>query len=196
MAGFLSAHGYDPGPTQRPLLAGAISGLLGTIPAVALLWAFGSLKVEAEILGISELWTIAVGLPAMAIAGAVYSRLFGRAANEVRGGWLFGMAFGFALWAGGAVMVLPLASGGLAPAGHPAIGVFGSLVIWGAALGALLPFVHRPLHEDVKTGSQHRSVGPSAAADTRRRRNPQPETAALRSSMRSSRSQGKESPSG
>ena len=21
MAGFLSAHGYDPGPTQRPLLA-------------------------------------------------------------------------------------------------------------------------------------------------------------------------------
>lgn len=166
MAGFLTAHGFDPGPTQRPLLAGAISGLLATIPAVALLWSFGSLEIEAEILGISELWTIAAGLPLMAIAGAFYSRLFGRAANDVRGGWLFGMAFGFALWAGGAVMVLPLASGGLAPAGRPAMGVLGSLILWGAALGALLPFVHRPLHEDIETGSQHRSVGPSAAVDT------------------------------
>ena len=30
MATFLSAHGYDPGPSQRPLLAGAISGVLAT----------------------------------------------------------------------------------------------------------------------------------------------------------------------
>ena len=35
MAGFLGAHGYDPGPTQRPLLAGAIVGLLATVPAIA-----------------------------------------------------------------------------------------------------------------------------------------------------------------
>ena len=123
MIGFSAAHGDDPGPTQRPLLAGAISGVIGTIPAIAILYAFGSLAVEARILGLSDVLTIAVGLPVMAVAGAVYSRLFGRAANDVRGGWLFGMAFGFALWAAGAVMVLPLASGGQAPAGHAAIGV-------------------------------------------------------------------------
>jgi hypothetical protein len=41
MASFLSAHGYDPGPTQRPLLAGAIAGLLATAPAIALLYALG-----------------------------------------------------------------------------------------------------------------------------------------------------------
>jgi hypothetical protein len=164
MIGLSAAHGDDPGPTQRPLLAGAISGVLATIPAIAFLYAFGSLAVEARILGLSELLTIAVGLPVMAAAGAVYSRVFGRAANDVRGGWLFGMAFGFALWAAGAVMVLPLASGGEAPAGHAAIGVFLSLVVWGAALGAAHPFVHRPLHESIESASKREEVGPSAAA--------------------------------
>jgi hypothetical protein len=163
MAGFLSAHGFDPGPTQRPWLAGVIGGVVATVPAVAILWAFGSLRVEAAILGVSQLATIAAGLPVMALAGALYARLFGRAANEVRGGWLFGMAFGFALWAAGAVMVLPLVSCGKAPAGEAAVGVFLSLVAWGTALGALVPFVHRPLHEDIETGSRHRSVGPGAA---------------------------------
>ena len=37
MSGFLDAHGYDPGPSQRPLLAGAIRGVIATVPAIALL---------------------------------------------------------------------------------------------------------------------------------------------------------------
>ena len=164
MVGFLSAHGDDPGPTQRPLLAGAISGMVATPPAIVILIAFGSLKVEARILGLSQLSTIGVGLPVMAIAGAVYARLFGRAANNVRGGWLFGMAFAFALWAAGAVMVLPLASGGEVPAGRAAIGVFLSLVAGGAALGLIEPFVERPLHESIESASRRAEVGPSAAA--------------------------------
>jgi hypothetical protein len=162
MAGFLGAHGYDPGPTQRPLLAGVISGLLATIPAIAILWAFGSLEVEAMILGLSPVVTIAAGWPVMAVAGAAYGRLFGRAANERRGGWLFGMAFGFALWTAGAVLVLPLVSGGRAPAGEAAIGVFLSLVAWGAALGLAHPFIHRPLHERLETAA--REMGPHADA--------------------------------
>ena len=164
MVGFLGAHGDDPGPTQRPLLAGAISGVISTLPAIAILLAFGSLKIEARILGLSQPVTIGVGLPVMAIAGATYARLFGRAANNVRGGWLFGMAFGFALWAAGAVMVLPLASGGEVPAGRAAIGVFLSLVAWGAALGLVEPFVERPLHESIESASKRAEVGPSAAA--------------------------------
>src|SRR5438046_315389 len=166
MPGFLSAHGYDPGPTQRPLFAGAISGVLATIPAIATLYAFGSLKIEAQILGLSQAMTVAVGCGVMAVAGALYGRIFGRAANDVRGGWLFGMAFGFALWAAGAVMVLPLASDGQAPAGTAAIGVFLSLVAWGAALGAVHPFVHRQLHESIESASKREEVGPSAAASS------------------------------
>ena len=160
MPGFLGAHGYEPGPTQRPLLAGAISGLLATLPAIAILYAFQALRAEAAILGISQILTIAVGWPVMAVAGALYARLFGRAANEPRGGWLFGMAYGFALWAAGAVLLLPLASGGKTPAGEPAIGVFLSLVAWGAALGFIHPFVHPPLHERLEGAAQR--VGPNA----------------------------------
>ena len=108
----------------------------------------------------------------MAVAGAAYARFFGRAANAVRGGWLFGMSFGFALWAAGAVLVLPLLSGGRAPAGSAAVGVALSLMTWGLATGILVPFVHRPLHESLENASK------SAAAD----RQPLPRRTALSSS--------------
>ena len=170
MPAFLAAHGYDPGPTQRPRLAGALSGLVATIPAVAMLYAFGSLEVEARILDLSVPLTISAGAILMAAAGAVYGRAFGRAANDPRGGWLFGMASGFALWAGGGVLILPLVSGGLAPAGTAAIGLFLSLVAWGAALGLLFPVVHRPLHESLESGSKRKEVGPGAAANRRSRK--------------------------
>jgi predicted secreted protein len=170
MASFLAAHGYDPGPTQRPLLAGAVSGLLATAPAIAILHAFGSLEVEARILGLSIVATILAGSVLMSVAAAFYARLFGRAANDAHVGWLFGMAFGFALWATGAVMVLPIASGGLAPAGIPAAGVFLSLVIWGATLGAVLPFVHRPMQASIEKAAQRAESGPSAAAGEHRMR--------------------------
>lgn len=164
MAGFLAAHGYDPGPSQRPLLAGAISGIAATVPAIGILLWFGSLKVEAEILGLSTLATLGAGWLVMSAAGAVYARLFGRAANFPRGGWLFGMAFGFALWAAGAVMILPLVSGGQVPAGRAAIGVALSMLAWGLATGILVPFVHRPLHESLEEGAKHKEVGPTAIA--------------------------------
>lgn len=168
MAGFLAAHGYDPGPSQRPLLAGAISGVLATVPAVGVLIAFGSLKAEAEILGMSLLLTVGLGWAVMAIAGAAYARIFGRAANSTKGGWLFGMSFGFGLWAAGAVLVLPVVSGGRAPAGHAAAGVALSLLVWGFAAGILMPFVHRPLHESLETASKRSELGPDAASGAKK----------------------------
>src|SRR4029453_998306 len=163
MAGFLGAHGYDPGPTQRPLLAGALTGPLAALPEIVILYAFGSLEVEANILGLSPSATLLDGEAVMAAAGAAYSRLFGRAANDVRGGWLFGMAFGFLLWSAGAVMILPVLGGGNAPAGQAAIGMFLSLVSWGAALGVLLPYVHRPLQQFIVQATQHSESGPDAS---------------------------------
>jgi hypothetical protein len=146
---------------------------VATVPAVVILYAFGSLEVEARILGLTPLMTVAVGWPAMALAGAIYGRLFGRAANDVMGGWLFGMAFGFGLWTGGAVMVIPLTSGGLAPAGIAAIGLFLSLVVWGAALGVAHPFIHRPLHERLEMAAKR--MGPQMGnprMETRNREEP------------------------
>jgi hypothetical protein len=164
ISGFLDAHGYDPGPSQRPLLAGAISGILATLPAIGVLVVFGSLKAEARILGMSLEMTLALGWAAMALAGAAYARFFGRAANALRGGWLFGMSFSFTLWAAGAVLVLPLLSGGKTPAGEAAAGVALSMIVWGLGVGILVPFVHRPLHENIEKASKSVEVGPNAAA--------------------------------
>ena len=74
MIGFTAAHGDDPGPTQRPLVAGAISGVIATLPAIAILMLTSALGVEANILGLSEPATIAAGCVVMALAGAVYGR--------------------------------------------------------------------------------------------------------------------------
>jgi len=168
MATILSAHGYDPGPSQRPLLAGAISGVIATAPAVMILVSFGSLKTEAVILRLSAIGTLGLGCLVMTVAGAIYARLFGRAANSVHGGWLFGMVFGFALWATGAVLVLPLVGGGEAPGGEPALGVALSMLVWGFAIGALLPFVHRPLHQSIDKASRLSELGPAAATGNNR----------------------------
>ena len=163
---FLMAHGYDPGPTQRPTLAGSLTGIAATTAALPLLWFFGALAVEARILGLTLWVTIVAGTAAMAIAGALYGWLFKRAANDPCGGWLFGMAYGFALWAAGAVMVLPAASGGSAPAGKPAIGIMLALLAWGTALGALFPHLHRRLHARIDEDHAGKlRIGPMAAAD-------------------------------
>ena len=121
---------------------------LRPFPQLPFLYMFGSLAGGNADPRSFPLLTIGVGLPVMAVAGAILQPPVRPLGHDVRGGWLFGMAFGFALWAAGAVMVLPLASGGGSSGGHAAIGVFLSLVAWGAALGAAHPFVHRPLHEE------------------------------------------------
>ena len=178
MPSFLSAHGLDPGPTQRPIPAGLLSGALATLPATLMLAWSGALHAEAEILGLSLGATLGIGCAIMAAAGGVYGRLFGRGANDGRGGWLFGMAYGFLLWMAGAVLLLPLISGGEAPAGYAAIGIFVSLLLWGTAMGGIFTHVHRRLHVDIsdpemrtrsKLGSEAASAdtGPSSSRQSK-----------------------------
>ena len=163
MLSFAAAHGYDPGPVQRPIRTGAVAGLLGTGPASGVLWAFGSLGVQAQILELPLWLTFAAGALAMTISGALYGALFQRAANDKRGGWLFGMSFGFLLWTGGAVMLLPLLSGGRAPAGDAAIGLVLSFLVWGASLGLLVPHVCSRLCARIEEKLRSEKFGPSAA---------------------------------
>jgi hypothetical protein len=163
MLSFLAAHGYDPGPVQRPIASGGAAGLLGTVPASAVLWTFGSLHVEAEILGLAIWQTLGAGALAMTLFGALYGALFRRAANDKRGGWLFGMSYAFLLWTGGAVMLLPIFIDGRAPAGVAAIGVFLSLLAWGACTGAAFPHVQRRLSARLDTARSSETLGPNAA---------------------------------
>jgi hypothetical protein len=87
----------------------------------------------------------------MPFTGALYGRIFMRAANDRRGGWLFGIGFGFLVWMVAATTVQiamnrPLATGGAAQ------GMFAAHLLFGLALGICFPRVHRVLQarlEDV-----------------------------------------------
>lgn len=162
----LSAHGFDPGPTERPLLAGAVAGVVAAVPAGVLLWAFGTFRVVSDaILGLSRLWTAGVLLAGFVLAGAIYGALFRRAASDRDGGWLFGLAYGFLLWIAAPVVVLPLIRGSGMASGEAGLGFLVSFLLWGLTLGVSFPFVHRPFRArlDGGSGGPLNRLGPDAA---------------------------------
>jgi hypothetical protein len=72
----------------------------------------------------------------MLLGGVFYGWLFQRAANDPRGGWLFGLAFGFVLW-----MLVPIPLLQWLPhrpilSGNPALGLLLARLLWGLSLGS------------------------------------------------------------
>ena len=148
---YMRAHGHTPGPTQRPLLTGLIDGAAGSIPALA------GLPGIATTLGVSAL---NVGLAFVAVAvlgGAMYGRLFGRAANDRSGAWLFGLSFGFLLWTLGPATLVYWVTRRPLVTGNAAVGVFVAHLLYGLTLGVLFPFIHRRLQRDVLATRQRRA---------------------------------------
>ena len=171
MIGLFNAHGFDPGPTERPLLAGAATGLLAAVPATAVLWGFGTLRVLADdFFQLPEAATALIVVAAFVVAGMIYGALFRRAAADRDGGWIFGMTFGFALWIAAPVVALPLLKGPGIAAGTAAIGFLVAFLFWGLVLGVLFPFVHRPLlaNLDGKSRGLLERLGPNAAVSKQR----------------------------
>ena len=165
MMAFLRAHGVDSGPLQRPLLAGAITGLAAVLPAGAVLAAFGSFAIAADqVMHLPRASTAAILMGAFTLAGMGYGLAFRRAANDRRGGWLFGAVFGFILWMAAPVMVLPLIGGGTIAAGRAAIGFLACFLVWGLVAGALFPFVHAPLQGRIEHDGRSVRFGPVAAS--------------------------------
>jgi hypothetical protein len=165
MIGFLRAHGMEPGPLQRPLLAGAVSGLVATVPAGAVFVAFGSFTVVADqVMQLSRGLTALLMVAAFALSGSLYGLLFRRAANDRAGGWLFGCAFGFLLWMAAPVVVLPLLGRQAMAAGLAATGFFACFLVWGAVAGAIFPHVHHPLHAKMDGGARMQKMAAAGGA--------------------------------
>jgi hypothetical protein len=165
MRSMLVAHGLDPGPEQRPLLAGTLAGLAAALPTLAVLDGFDWLAVLGGASGAGRLAVALACGAALAAGGFLYGAVFRRAANDRAAGWLFGMAFGFLLW-----MMLPLPLLQWLPerpvfVGRPAMGLLLGALVWGAAMGAAFPVVHRPLRAGLGAAPQSdRRTGPEAAA--------------------------------
>ena len=164
MIRFVRAHGYDAGPTQRPLAAGALSGALATLPAGVPFVGFGSYDVASEeVMRLPHAWVAALVFTAFVLAGLLYGAFFQRAANDPRAGWLLGISYGFILWVVAPIVVLPLIAGTAMAAGLAATGFFVTFLFWGLAAGALFPFVHRPLRARLEDDPRRvKPLGPDA----------------------------------
>ena len=166
MIDFLRAHGFDPGPTQRPMLAGAVTGVIATVPAAIVFVVAGSFRVlSSEIFRLPAVVTAIIFAVAFVVAGASYGLVFRRAANDRRGGWLFGLTFGFMMWIVAPVVVLPLVGRPIIAAGTPAVGFLAAFLAWGLCVGVLFPYVHEPLHANLDGLSNDLldKLGPGAA---------------------------------
>jgi hypothetical protein len=94
----------------------------------------------------------------LALAGAFYGQVFGRAANDRRGGWLFGISYGFLLWMLGPVMALQWVIARPVAVGVAAMGLFAAQLVYGLTLGLLFPFIHGSLQRELAEHVRHRSL--------------------------------------
>lgn len=145
MIRFFQAHGYDPAPTARPALCGAISGALAAAAASPVLYAFGSLRAAETVFGRDGAYVTLLIVATLTLAGFIYGAVFRRAADDARAGWLLGMAHGFVVWVAAPITLLPLVGDHVMAAGRPATGFFAGFVLWGLLLGVLFPHIHKAI---------------------------------------------------
>ena len=139
---YMRAHGNTPGPTQRPFSTGIIGSLIAFVPFELVLRASGARVAIADAFGISIFQSTAVAVVVMVLAGIVYAAIFKRAANDCRGGWVFGASFGFAVWLLAPITLWQIISGHAAVVGIAAMGLFGSHILFGLVLGLAFPWIH------------------------------------------------------
>jgi hypothetical protein len=164
MLSMLQAHGLDAGPTQRPLMAGAASGLVAAVPALAVMLWFRSLEAPISATGTPPFIAVATCCGFLLLGGLLYGRLFQRAASDLRGGWLFGLAFGFILWMLGPIPLLQWLPDEPILRGYPAAGLLLAQLLWGLSLGLTYPIIQRRLQVHLgELKSAGGRIGPDAA---------------------------------
>jgi hypothetical protein len=147
---YMRAHGNTPGPTQRPTTAGSIAGIFAALPATAWLWLVDAFASIAQSLVLSSWVVLGLQVLIMALAGALYGRIFGRAANDRHGGWLFGISYGFLLWMLGPATLLQWFTGHPLAVGAAAMALFGGHLVYGLVLGLLFPWIHQAIQREVR----------------------------------------------
>lgn len=148
---FMRAHGQRPGPGQRPKTAGALAGGAAGLLAIPLLEFSGAAdSLRLSIAGGD--WLIPIVYVCIAVlAGLAYGALFQRAAADRRGGWLFGISYGFLLWMLGPITLLQTLLGRPIATGTAAMGILAANLLSGLILGVLF----RPAHRVVRTYLEH-----------------------------------------
>jgi hypothetical protein len=147
---YMRAHGNTPGPTQRPLATGIIAGVIAAFPFIATLYFSGAIESLSRSFHVDAWVVFGASMFIAVVAGIIYSLVFKRAANDTRGGWLFGMSFGFLLWMLGPVTIWQTITSSPVAIGRAAMGIFGGQLLYGLVLGLLFPRVHFVLQRTLK----------------------------------------------
>lgn len=138
---FIRAHGASPGPLMRPLLTGFISGELAGFGMLILLFLFRVLgPLMSQFGGATVVEALFIF---SAIAGILYGKIYRRAANDTRGGWIFGSSTGFILWMVNPVIWLPWFGVPALFVGRASLIFMLSHAVFGALLGILFPWIHK-----------------------------------------------------
>lgn len=159
-------QGSDPGPLQRPRLAGAIGAGLAALPAAALVWLTGSARMPAQVIGLSEPLLVLLSIAGLAISGGIYGSIFLRAANDRRGGWIFGLGWGFLTWALGPITLFQWLLGRPVAVGRHAAFLLFAHLLWGLIFGVVFPLVQDRVKRTIENA-------PSAREQSLRRQNPE-----------------------
>ena len=133
--------GRDPEPLQRPRLAGVIAAGLASVPAALLVWWTGAAHMPAQVIGVSEPALVALSIIGLTVSGALYGAIFLRAANDWRGGWLFGLGWGFLTWALGPITICQWLLGRPISVGIDAAILLVAHHLWGLAFGLVFPLI-------------------------------------------------------
>src|SRR5688500_3550049 len=126
-----------------PCLTGLTSGVLAGALSTLIKYLSGALESEASAYGFTHIAAIVISILFFGVAGVVYAAIFRRAANDLRGGWLFGSSYGFLIWMLGPVAIWQLATGRPLATGLAALGLYGAQVVYGLALGGSFPYINR-----------------------------------------------------
>ena len=160
----MRAHGNTPGPTQRPLLAGVVSGLAAFVPYEIVLNISGARDLIVDGFGIDPWLSLGIRVIEMILAGVIYAAIFKRAANDYHGGWLFGASFGFLIWMVAPISLWQLLTGRPIVVGRAAMGLFAANVLYGAALGLAFPWIHSLIQTRLDGAAKHRASRPNSSA--------------------------------
>ena len=137
---FIRAHGYIPGPADRPVTAGLLAGTLAVIPFVVIAWLGGGVSRAADVMEVSPLLVLAADGILMVGGGALYGWIFMRAANDRCGGWMFGASYGCVTWMVGPATIVQVTTGRPVVVGTAAQFLFAAHLAYGLVLGLLYPY--------------------------------------------------------
>jgi hypothetical protein len=135
-----------------------LAGVLGLTIAFPLLWISGSLAIASRS-SAQPLWLVSgIIVAVMAGAGGLYGRVFMRAANDPRGGWLFGISYGFLIWMLGPVTLVQWALARQVVIGGDSRSLFTAHLLYGLVLGLAFPAINRVIQSRARASTSDLSV--------------------------------------